>query len=120
MLQVVEEETLLTLFIEVCTVFLQVQFSLQVTDMPMHSPYFERRVFSMKRCNEKWGTVVCNEYGTQIPLVNRKKNYTLLVNSDTMQFVVAYAYDSTDNTWGQGHYFNDFYKALEFMYFVED
>lgn len=70
----------------------------------------------MKRANKNWNPLSYNNYGVEKPLVNRNRNYTLLYNTVTGEYVVAYCYDSTDNTWGQGHYFHDFYKALEFMY----
>lgn len=32
------------------------------------------------------------------------------------QYVVAYNYCEEDNSWGQGHYFNDYISALKFMF----
>lgn len=70
-----------------------------------------------KMSNESWHRVEVSTYGVLEPLVNRKKDYTLLYNVDSSSsYVVAYHYDESDNTWGQGHYFNDFYDALEFMF----
>ena len=66
--------------------------------------------------NSNWSVVKYDNYGVMRPLDNPAKSYTLLVNSKTHEYVVAYVYDETTNTWGQGHYFTDFYDALAFMY----
>lgn len=31
------------------------------------------------------------------------------------EFVVAYAYDETDGTWGQGHYFQNLSDAMAYI-----
>lgn len=69
-----------------------------------------------KKYNNDWYVVKISEYDNEVPLVNPKKDYTMLCNMHTHNIVVAYGYDSEDNTWCQGHYFDDFYRALEFMY----
>ena len=58
--------------------------------------------------------------------VNETNEYTLLVRVDTdtlsispsdpAPYIVAWRYNSEKQNWCQGHYFDDFYKALEFMY----
>lgn len=70
-----------------------------------------------KRYNESRHKVEYSSYGVLTPIVNKDKNYTLLYNSDgSEQYVVAYAYCEKDNSWGQGHYFDSFYSALEYMF----
>ena len=76
----------------------------------------------MKKYNEDWHKVEYCSYGVLKPLVNEKRNYTMLYKFPyglTEQYVVAYNYCEEDNSWGQGHYFDDFYSALEFMFSTE-
>lgn len=63
-----------------------------------------------------WKVVNYDNCGVMCPLNNPAKNYTLLVNTNTKEYVVAYFYDPKTNTWGQGHYFSDFYDAMAFMF----
>jgi len=65
------------------------------------------------RNNEAWHVVTVNVLGETKPLAT--EHYTILANTKTGEFVVAWAYDSSDNTWGQGHYLHTFEQALEFM-----
>ena len=44
------------------------------------------------------------------------EKYTLLQNFETGQFCVAWKYDKTTNDWCQGHYFDKFQQALNFMF----
>lgn len=63
--------------------------------------------------NQDWHRVSYDLYG------ERKYfdvgDYTILYNAKTGAFVVAFKYDHDDGTWGQGHYFDDIYSALEFF-----
>lgn len=71
----------------------------------------------MKRYNENWHRVEICSYGVLEPLVNEEKNYTMLYHDGfSKQYVVAYNYCEKDNSWGQGHYFNDYISALKFMF----
>lgn len=74
----------------------------------------------MKKYNEDWHKVEYCSYGVLKPL--ERGNYTMLYHYPyglTEQYVVAYNYCEEDNSWGQGHYFDDFYSALEFMFSTE-
>lgn len=85
--------------------------------------YISRDDIEMKRYNEDWHPVEHCSYGALSPLVNEKKNYTMLYQypcSLLTRYVVAYNYCEEDNSWGQGYYFNDFYSALEFMFSTEN
>lgn len=66
----------------------------------------------------EWHKMTYNEYGKEKVFENRKKSYTLLFNPQVsfQPYVVAYAYDEEDGTWGQGHYFSTFDEAVVFMY----
>lgn len=67
--------------------------------------------------NKNWSTVEYCSYGVLEPLVNVKKDYTLLYKADAYpKYCVAYAYNKQTNTWGQGHYFDNIYEALGFMF----
>lgn len=74
----------------------------------------------MKRYNENWHRVEICSYGVLEPLVNEEKRYTMLYlfpySGFAKQYVVAYNYCEEDNSWGQGHYFDDFNSALKFMF----
>lgn len=70
---------------------------------------------TLKKSNENWHPLEINEYGTFKLLVNTDRQYTLLVNAVTNQYVVAYKYDAVTNTWAQGHYFDDMHRALVFL-----
>lgn len=63
--------------------------------------------------NKHWHKVSYNLYGTEKFFEHDR--YTILYNDATESFVVAYCYNPEDNTWGQGHYFDDIYSALEFF-----
>lgn len=72
-----------------------------------------------KMYNQDWHRCEYCSYGCLNPLVNTEKDYTMLYkypSGGDEQYVVAYAYCEEDNSWGQGHYFNDFYSALRFMF----
>lgn len=66
-----------------------------------------------------WHPLEINEYGTYKPLTNPEKQYTLLVNIKTNQYVVAFKYDRVTATWAQGHYFDDQHRAMEFLFLGE-
>lgn len=70
------------------------------------------------RKNNDWNRVSHSEYGVEKFIVNPKKGFTLLYNAKATveQYCVAWKYNEEDNTWVQGHYFNDFYNALEYMF----
>lgn len=72
-----------------------------------------------KKQNNEWSVLTYNLYGTPTPIKNLAKQYTLL-HSLGGQFCVAFRYDESDNTWGQGHYFSTFDSALEFMFKSEE
>lgn len=63
--------------------------------------------------NTNWHLLTYNCYGEEKTF--KKGNYTILWNSTNEQYVVAYFYNPEDNTWGQGHYFDDLYDALDYM-----
>ena len=74
----------------------------------------------MKKYNEDWHKVKYCSYHVLKPL--ERGNYTMLYHNPcglTEQYVVAYNYCEEDNSWSQGHYFDDFYSALEFMFSTE-
>lgn len=43
-------------------------------------------------------------------------DYTLIDRGSLFNtWVVAYKFDPSDETWAQGHYFENFYDAVDFM-----
>lgn len=70
--------------------------------------------------NTCWYVVTCTAGDVSFQMSNPSKDYTLLRNNTNGQYVVAWNYNQNDNTWGQGHYFNDFDEAVLFMYRTED
>ena len=47
------------------------------------------------------------EYADYV-IINRKTNY--------LPIVACYAFDESDYTWGQGHYFDNYSDAVVFLY----
>lgn len=89
---------------------------LLVDDSEKVARFLEFGIDDVVSNNILWAPLFYDNYGVARPLVNVDKKLTMLSDDVHGKYCVAYGYDPTDNTWSQGHYFNDFYKALEYMY----
>lgn len=79
-------------------------------------------VIDHRKCNNSdWHPCTYDEYGTERLLVNEKKEYTFLFNPKASfnPYCVAFKYDAKTGTWEQGHYFDSYKEALEFMYSID-